>query len=74
MGSWLVAHTAASAGLVRRRLTAELAIWGLATDVIDSAGLIITELVANAVRHGTPWTVAACWPAGGCAPECCGWR
>ena len=54
MGSWLVAHTAASAGLVRRRLTAELAIWGLATDVIDSAGLIITELVANAVRHGTP--------------------
>ena len=54
MGSWLVAHTPASAGLVRRRLTSELAICGVAADVIDSAGLIVTELVANAVRHGTP--------------------
>ena len=54
MSSVLVAAIPASAGVVRRQLTADLLIRGLRTELIEDAALIVTELVANAVRHGAP--------------------
>lgn len=54
MSSVLVAAAASSAGVVRRQLTADLLIRGLRTELIEDAALIVTELVANAVRHGAP--------------------
>ena len=51
MSTLRVPHTPASAGLVRRRLTAELAPC-LPTAVLDDAAVVVSELVGNAVRHG----------------------
>ena len=53
-----VPHTASSAALVRRTMTADLAPT-LPLDVVDAAALVVSELVGNAVRHG------AALPGGG---------
>ena len=54
MSSVLVPHIASSAGLVRRRMSAELLARGLPADVVDDAALVVSELIGNAIRHGSP--------------------
>ncbi|HEV7653996.1 MAG TPA: ATP-binding protein [Mycobacteriales bacterium] len=49
-----VRHTPASAGEVRRQLSADLADAGLPPAVIADATLVISELVGNAVRYAEP--------------------
>lgn len=52
MGSVLVPHAALSAALARRCLVRDLAALDVSAAVVDDAALVVTELVANAVRHG----------------------
>ena len=54
MGGLTVRHGAASAGLVRRRLVEDLNRLGLASELVDSAALLVSELIGNAVRHARP--------------------
>ncbi len=42
---------AQSVRAARRFLSAELAAWGIAADVVDTAELLVSELVTNAVLH-----------------------
>ena len=49
-----VRHAPASAGEVRRRLGADLAVAGMPPAVIGDATLVVSELVGNAVRYATP--------------------
>lgn len=46
--------SAESAGEVRRSLTSWLSHHGTAASVIEDARLVVTELVANAIRHADP--------------------
>ncbi|MDX3533741.1 ATP-binding protein [Streptomyces sp. MB09-01] len=48
--SWPVAREPASVGRARRVLTAQLSSWGL-HEVADTARLLVSELVTNALRH-----------------------
>lgn len=48
-----------AASAARRLLTEQLPAWGLA-DVIEDAGLVATELVANAIRSGRPIRLTVC--------------
>lgn len=50
------AATPEAATLVRGALAADLAARGVDPAVIDDARLVVTELVANAVRHAAPLT------------------
>ena len=52
-----VRHEPTSAGLVRRRIGADLAERGIEPDSINEVVLVISELVGNAVRH-TPMAAA----------------
>lgn len=54
LGTLTVRHGAESAGRVRRKLVDELARRGFPDAVIQDAALLITELVANAVRYARP--------------------
>jgi anti-sigma regulatory factor (Ser/Thr protein kinase) len=49
-----VRHEPASAGQVRRQLSADLLNAGLPTSVVSDAALIVSELVGNAVRYAKP--------------------
>ena len=49
-----VRHVPASAGEVRRRLTADLTEAGLPASVVGDATLVVSELVGNAVRYAQP--------------------
>nr|WP_239069577.1 ATP-binding protein [Streptomyces sp. SID13666] len=40
-------------GRIRRIGTAKLRLWGLPSTVVDDAELLISELVTNALQHGT---------------------
>jgi anti-sigma regulatory factor (Ser/Thr protein kinase) len=44
----------ASVAVARRRITTEMRSVGITDDAIDDAALVITELVTNAIRHGSP--------------------
>jgi anti-sigma regulatory factor (Ser/Thr protein kinase) len=44
----------ASVAVARRRITAEMRSIGVEDDAIDDAALVITELVTNAIKHGSP--------------------
>lgn len=48
-----VPYAPSSVALVRRRLVAGLA-GQVPDEVLDDAALVVSELVANAVRHGAP--------------------
>ncbi|MEU0392721.1 ATP-binding protein [Streptomyces sp. NPDC006208] len=48
--SWNVARELASVGRARRVVTARLGDWGM-TDLADTAELLVSELVTNALRH-----------------------
>jgi anti-sigma regulatory factor (Ser/Thr protein kinase) len=50
----LVPHSPPSAAIVRHRFVDELRGRGLPAAVIDDATLVLSELVGNAVRHGSP--------------------
>ena len=49
-----VRHAPASAGVVRRRLGADLADAGVSPAVIGDATLVASELIGNSVRYATP--------------------
>ncbi|MGW1888282.1 ATP-binding protein [Streptomyces sp. NPDC001970] len=48
--SWPVARELASVGRTRRMVTAQLGDWGM-SDLADTAELLVSELVTNALRH-----------------------
>lgn len=65
MGAMLVRHEPASAAVVRREIALDLDLHGVDDDIIHDVTLVATELVGNAVRHGShcsdtrnAWTVA----------------
>lgn len=47
-------HSPPSVAIVRHRFVDELRARGLPALVIDDAALVLSELVGNAVRHGSP--------------------
>jgi anti-sigma regulatory factor (Ser/Thr protein kinase) len=44
----------ASVAVARRRICAEMRSMGIEDEAIDDAALVITELVTNAIKHGSP--------------------
>ena len=57
-------YTASSVGVARRRLMADLAGAGVYEGSATDAGLVLSELISNALRHGTPLpgsTLRAFW-------------
>lgn len=52
-GAMLLRHEPASAAEMRRELGTDLDQHGIGAEVIDSALLVASELVGNAVRHGS---------------------
>jgi anti-sigma regulatory factor (Ser/Thr protein kinase) len=47
-------HAPASVGIARRHMITELTCRGVPAPVVDDAALVLSELVGNAVRHGSP--------------------
>jgi anti-sigma regulatory factor (Ser/Thr protein kinase) len=57
-------YTASSVGVARRRLLGDLSGAGVFEGTASDAGLVLSELISNALRHATPlpgWTVRAAW-------------
>lgn len=54
MTSRLVPHAPCSASAVRRELVIDLTAYDVPPTVVDDAALVMSELVGNAVRHGSP--------------------
>lgn len=54
MTTVLLPHAAASVGVARRHMITELICRGVPAPVVDDAALVLSELVGNAVRHGSP--------------------
>lgn len=60
-------YTSSSVGVARRRLTDDLRATGVDEAPVSDAGLVLTELVSNALRHATPLpgeTVKVSWELG----------
>jgi anti-sigma regulatory factor (Ser/Thr protein kinase) len=60
----LLPHTASSVGVARRRLVGDLREAGVDDAAACDAGLVISELISNALRHATPLadgTVRVAW-------------
>lgn len=60
----LLPYEASSVGVVRRRLVGDLQAAGASEVTVCDAGLVLSELVSNALRHGSPLpgqTFRACW-------------
>jgi anti-sigma regulatory factor (Ser/Thr protein kinase) len=51
---WMLPYTASSVGIARRRLIGDLARAGVYEATACDAGLVLSELISNAVRHATP--------------------
>jgi two-component sensor histidine kinase len=51
---WMLPYTASSVGIARRRLIGDLARAGVFEATACDAGLVLSELVSNALRHATP--------------------
>jgi len=47
-------YTASSVGVARRRLLSDLAEAGVGEGTACDAGLVLSELISNALRHATP--------------------
>jgi serine/threonine-protein kinase RsbW len=54
VGTVTVPHVPASAGQIRRELSADLRARHIRPDTVDEAALLVTELVGNSVRHARP--------------------
>jgi anti-sigma regulatory factor (Ser/Thr protein kinase) len=50
----MLPYTASSVGVARRRLIADLADAGVFESTACDAGLVLSELISNALRHATP--------------------
>jgi two-component sensor histidine kinase len=50
----MLPYAASSVGLARRRLIAELSAAGVYETTACDAGLVLSELISNALRHATP--------------------
>lgn len=53
-GMLVLPYTASSVGVARRRLIGDLAEAGVSESTACDAGLVISELISNALRHATP--------------------
>jgi anti-sigma regulatory factor (Ser/Thr protein kinase) len=51
---WMLPYTASSVGVARRRLIGDLAGAGVYEATARDAGLVLSELISNALRHATP--------------------
>ncbi len=63
-GALLLPYTASSVGVARRRLIGELTDAGVYEGTACDAGLVLSELISNALRHATPLpgrTVKVAW-------------
>ncbi|MFI1584730.1 ATP-binding protein [Embleya sp. NPDC020630] len=49
---WREEGTAKAVGRLRRQAVAELSRWDVPDDVVECAGLVASELLSNALRHG----------------------
>lgn len=54
MTSYVVPHSPRSAATVRHDLVIDLTDRDVPSEVVDAAALVMSELVGNAVRHGSP--------------------
>ena len=58
---------AVGVGIARRRIAADLRAYGVAQQVIEDAEVVLSELMANAVRHARPLAsgrISAAWQVG----------
>jgi anti-sigma regulatory factor (Ser/Thr protein kinase) len=63
-GVHVLPYTASSVGLARRWLVSDLADAGVSESPVADAGLVLSELISNALRHATPLsggTVKVSW-------------
>ena len=51
---WMLPYTASSVGIARRRLIGDLTRAGVFEATACDAGLVLSELISNALRHATP--------------------
>lgn len=63
----MLPYAASSVGLARRRLIAELSDADVAESTACDAGLVLSELISNALRHASPLPgslIRVCWELG----------
>jgi serine/threonine-protein kinase RsbW len=69
---WVLPYTASSVGVARRRLFRELAGARVSDGAASDVGLVLSELISNALRHATPLpghTLRVSWRLGSDSAE-----